>query len=164
MTTLIRRTGAIRTVAFGLLLAFVANMALAVQPDEVLDTPALEARARDISKGLRCLVCQNESIDDSNASLARDLRLLVRERLVEGDSNEEVVEFIVDRYGEFVLLKPTTGGWNWLLWAAGPILFVFALIVGGFYLRGRSRADAPTEAGLSETERARLRQILDEQG
>ena len=132
MTTLIRRTGAIRTVAFGLLLAFVANMALAVQPDEVLDNPALEARARDISKGLRCLVCQNESIDDSNASLARDLRLLVRERLVEGDSNEEVVEFIVDRYGEFVLLKPTTGGWNWLLWAAGPILFVFALIVGGF--------------------------------
>ena len=88
----------------------------------------------------------------------------MRERLVEGDSNEEVVEFIVDRYGEFVLLKPTTGGWNWLLWAAGPILFVFALIVGGFYLRGRSRADAPTEAGLSETERARLRQILDEQG
>lgn len=164
MTTLIRRTGAIRTVAFGLLLAFVANMALAVQPDEVLDNPALEARARDISKGLRCLVCQNESIDDSNASLARDLRLLVRERLVEGDSNDEVVEFIVDRYGEFVLLKPTTGGWNWLLWAAGPILFVFALIVGGFYLRGRSRAEPATETGLSETERARLRQILDDQG
>ncbi|MGR3378732.1 cytochrome c-type biogenesis protein [Salipiger abyssi] len=142
----------------------VANLAAAVQPDEMLDDPALEARAREISKGLRCLVCQNENIDDSNASLARDLRLLVRERLVEGDSNAEVVEYLVDRYGEFVLLKPTSGGWNWLLWAAGPILFVLALITAGFYLRGRATATPASEAGLSDEERARLRQILDEQG
>ncbi|WP_417741169.1 cytochrome c-type biogenesis protein CcmH [Salipiger sp.] len=145
-------------------LAFVliATLAQAVQPDEILDDPALEARAREISQGLRCLVCQNENIDDSNASLARDLRLLVRERLVEGDSNDEAVAYIVDRYGEYVLLKPTTGGWNWLLWAAGPLLFVFALLTGAFYIRGRSRAAAPGEAGLSDDEKARLEQILRE--
>ena len=147
-----------------LALAFVliATVGQAVQPDEILDDPALEARAREISQGLRCLVCQNENIDDSNASLARDLRLLVRERLLEGDSNEETVDYIVDRYGEYVLLKPTTGGWNWLLWAAGPLLFVFALLTGAVYIRGRSRAAAPSEAGLSEEEKARLERILRE--
>ena len=93
--------------AFFLALAVALSApALAVQPNEKLDDPALEERARDISKGLRCLVCQNESIDDSNADLARDLRLLVRERLVAGDTNEETVQYIVDRYGEFVLLEP----------------------------------------------------------
>ncbi|MBE9635809.1 cytochrome c-type biogenesis protein [Salipiger mangrovisoli] len=134
----------------------------AVQPDEMLADPALEARARDLSKHLRCLVCQNENIDDSNAALARDLRLLVRERLVAGDSDDEAVAYLVDRYGEFVLLQPTTRGWNWLLWAAGPILFVLALIVAAVYLRGRSRAEARTEAGLSPEEEARLKRILDE--
>ncbi|MFZ7089672.1 cytochrome c-type biogenesis protein [Primorskyibacter sp. 2E233] len=144
----------------GLVLALVGTIALAVQPDEMLDDPAQEARAREISAGLRCLVCQNESIDESNATLARDLRLLVRERIVAGDSNEEVVAFIVDRYGEFVLLKPTSGGWNWLLWASGPILFVFALIMAAFYLRRRASAPAPTEVGLSDDERKRLEEIL----
>ena len=89
-----------------MILCLVASPALAVQPDEILDDPALEERARDISAGLRCLVCRNESIDESNADLARDMRLLVRERLVAGDSDAEVVDFIVDRYGEYVLLKP----------------------------------------------------------
>ncbi|MGB0913666.1 MAG: cytochrome c-type biogenesis protein, partial [Phaeobacter italicus] len=89
--------------------------AYAVQPDEVLADPALEARARELSKDLRCLVCRNESIDESNADLARDLRLLVRERLVAGDSNEEAMDFIVDRYGEYVLLSPRATGANWLL-------------------------------------------------
>ncbi|MBY6005958.1 cytochrome c-type biogenesis protein CcmH [Salipiger bermudensis] len=147
---------------FVLTLGFVliASIAQAVQPDEILDDPALEARAREISQGLRCLVCQNENIDDSNASLARDLRLLVRERIMVGESNEEVVDYIVDRYGEFVLLKPTTGGWNWLLWAAGPLLFLFAMATGALYIRGRSRATASTEAGLSAEEKARLEQIL----
>ncbi len=131
----------------------------AVQPDEVLDDPALESRARDISAGLRCLVCQNESIDESNASLARDLRLLVRERLVVGDTNEEVVDFIVDRYGEFVLLKPTTGGWNWLLWATGPALFLIALGVGAGYLRRRS-PDNLADDRLNADEQKRLEELM----
>jgi cytochrome c-type biogenesis protein CcmH len=132
----------------------------AVQPDEVLDDPGLEERARDISEGLRCLVCQNESIDESNASLARDLRLLVRERLVEGDTDAQVVDYVVDRYGEFVLLRPTTGGWNWVLWASGPALFLIALLVGAGYIRSRARAPAPAETGLSDDERARLEELL----
>lgn len=149
-----------RPYVLGGVLAVVASVALAVQPDEVLDDPALEARARDISAGLRCLVCQNESIDESNASLAKDLRLLVRERLVAGDTDAEVVAFIVDRYGEFVLLKPTTGGWNWLLWASGPGLFVIALGMGVVYIRRRGQVPAGGEAGLSEDEQKRLAELL----
>ncbi|WP_026757815.1 cytochrome c-type biogenesis protein [Sediminimonas qiaohouensis] len=145
-----------------LALAMFAMPALAVQPDEILDDPKLEQRARDISEGLRCLVCRNENIDASNAELARDLRLLVRERLLEGDSNEEVVDFIVARYGEFVLLKPTMTGGNWLLWAAGPLMLLFALGAGAVYLRGRARAQEPAQQDLSEGEQARLREILDE--
>jgi cytochrome c-type biogenesis protein CcmH len=143
--------------------AFVLMMALpvaAVQPDEVLDDPALESRAREISTGLRCLVCQNESIDESHASLARDLRLLVRERLLAGDTDEQVVAFIVDRYGEFVLLKPTTGGWNWLLWATGPGLFILALGIGAVYLRRRSTEAGGPDADLSAGERKRLEELL----
>lgn len=150
----------IRCVAIVLLLW--ATTALAVQPDEVLDDPALEARARALSKDLRCLVCRNESIDESNADLARDLRLLVRERLVAGDSDDQVIDFVVDRYGEYVLLKPTTGGGNWLLWAAGPLMLVLAGGIGVVYLR--KRADAPRfqEAALNDEEQERLRRILDE--
>ncbi len=134
----------------------------AVQPDEVLEDPALEARARQISEGLRCLVCQNESIDESNASLARDLRLLVRERLVAGDTDEETVAYIVARYGEFVLLQPTTGGWNWLLWASGPGLFLIALLLGIFYVRSRARAAPVSEGTLSADEEKRLAEILED--
>ncbi|WP_245596950.1 cytochrome c-type biogenesis protein [Leisingera aquimarina] len=134
--------------------------ALAVEPDEVLADPALESRARELSKDLRCLVCRNESIDESNAELARDLRVLVRERLVAGDSDREAMDFIVDRYGEYVLLRPTTGGANWLLWAAGPLMLLAALVIAVFYVRGRARAPKAAEQGLSADERERLRKIL----
>lgn len=140
---------------------FAASPAWAVLPDEILDDPALEARAREISKGLRCLVCRNESIDESNADLARDLRLLVRERLVEGDSDEQTVAFIVERYGEYVLLRPTTSGMNWLLWASAPLMLLLAGGVAFSYLRGRSRPGQQL-AGLSDAEQARLREILDD--
>lgn len=134
----------------------------AVQPDEILDDPLLEERAREISKDLRCLVCRNESIDDSNAQLAKDLRVLVRERLTEGDSNDEVVDFVVDRYGEYVLLRPRTSGTNMVLYGAGPAMLLIALIVGIGYTRRRSVARTPTERKLSEEEEARLQEILKE--
>lgn len=134
----------------------------AVQPDEVLDDPVLEQRARDLSQELRCLVCRNESIDESNADLARDLRILLRERLVAGDSDEAAIAFIVDRYGEYVLLRPTTGGANWILWAAGPLMLLLAGGVGIGYLRGRAAAPQTQEAALSDAEQERLRRILEE--
>ena len=143
------------------ILLLISAPAWAVQPDEVLDDPALEARAREISKDLRCLVCRNENIDDSNAGLARDLRLLVRERLTAGDSDAEVVAYVVDRYGEYVLLSPKASGSNLLLYAAGPLALVIALGFGAAYLRRRRRAEAPVET-LSEAERARLREILED--
>ncbi len=137
-----------------------ATPVFAVQPDEVLPDPVMEERARDISAGLRCLVCRNESIDESHAELARDLRLLVRERLVAGDSNDQVVDFIVDRYGEYVLLRPTLTGSNVVLWLAPFAL----LLVGGalslVYVRRRSVASAPTETALNDAEQARLKEIV----
>ncbi len=142
----------------GLLVALWAGMAGAVQPDEILDDPVLEQRARDLSKGLRCLVCRNESIDESNADLARDLRLLVRERLVAGDSDAEAIAFITERYGEYVLLKPTATGSNLALWIAGPVMLVVALGTALAYQRRRSRKPAPD--ALSAKERARLDEIL----
>jgi len=145
-----------------LLLCLLAGPLWAVQPDEILDDPALEARAREISEGLRCLVCRNESIDESNAELARDLRLLVRERLVAGDSNEEVVDYIVDRYGEYVLLKPQTGGANLILWLAGPAMLILGGIVGVLFIRRRATAKPRAEASLTEEEQARLREIVGE--
>lgn len=143
-----------------LILMLLATPLVAVQPDEILDDPVLEERARELSKGLRCLVCRNESIDESDASLARDLRLLVRERLVSGDTDEEAVDFIVARYGEFVLLNPTVTGANWLLWGAGPLMLLLAGGGGFIYLRGRSRATPVTETPLSDAEQARLDDIL----
>ncbi|MBK0328185.1 cytochrome c-type biogenesis protein CcmH [Rhodobacteraceae bacterium F11138] len=149
---------AITWVAIGLM----PSPALAVQPDEVLKDPALEMRARELSKELRCLVCRNESIDESNADLARDLRILLRERLVAGDSDKEAIAFIVDRYGEYVLLRPTVNGSNWLLWAAGPLMLILAGGVGYRYLRGRARTPKPDEDALNAVEQERLRQILEE--
>ncbi|MBB3712564.1 cytochrome c-type biogenesis protein CcmH [Limimaricola variabilis] len=141
-----------------LILALIAAPAFAVEPDEVLDDPALEARARDISAGLRCPVCRNESIDESNAGVSRDLRLYVRERLLAGDSDTEVVRAVVDRYGEYVLLKPDTSGANLILWLAAPALLVLA---GGVaFISIRRRASGP-EDRLSEEEEARLRDLLD---
>ena len=133
----------------------------AVEPDEILSDPALEARARVISKEVRCLVCQNESIDDSNADLARDLRLLVRERLLAGDTDAEVLDYLVQRYGEFVLLKPQFSVANGLLWAAGPVAFLGGLGLVVVYLRRRrpegvAAHDRPLDAG----ERQRLDDLL----
>ncbi|MBR9649983.1 cytochrome c-type biogenesis protein [Thalassovita aquimarina] len=145
-----------------LALILVAAPVWAVQPDEILDDPELEARARVISKDLRCLVCRNENIDDSNAELARDLRLLVRERLVAGDSDEEAVAYIVDRYGEYVLLNPTARGANWVLWAAGPIMLIAGLGLGLVYLRRRQATPERKIEALSDEEKARLAEIMDD--
>ena len=133
--------------------------ALAVEPDEILADRGLEARARHISEGLRCLVCQNQSIDDSNAPLARDLRLLVRERLKKGDSDAQVMQFIEDRYGEFVLLRPPFNARTLLLWLA-PLLVLLGgitIAVRTFARRPLSTAGAPA---LTATEEERLRVLL----
>lgn len=137
-----------------LALAFaVAGPSLAVGPDEILADPVMEQRARDISAELRCLVCQNQSIDDSDAELARDLRVLVRERLVAGDSNDEVRQYLVDRYGEFVLLNPRLSAQTILLWAAAPALLIVGL--GGLWWVGRR--GVPHEVnGLTSDEQSAL--------
>jgi len=141
-----------------LLLAWMAP-AWAVQPDEILADPALEARARAISAELRCLVCQNQSIDDSDAELARDLRLLVRERLRAGDSDEAVVDYVVARYGEFVLLNPRWNARNILLWVTPVILLLGGGAAIVLTLRGRRPAAMPP---LTAEERARLHAMLDD--
>jgi cytochrome c-type biogenesis protein CcmH len=130
--------------------------ALAVQPDEILADPALEARARAISLGLRCVVCRNESIDESNAEIARDMRLVVRERLVAGDSDAQVIDFMVARFGEFVLLEPRRDGINVILWVSGPVLLLLGLGLAGLVYRRRP----PTEAPLTPEEEARLKELL----
>lgn len=150
-----RRTGLILT----LLLALSAP-AFAVQPDEVLDDPALEARARQISQKLRCPICQGENIDESNAAISRDLRLYVRERLVAGDSDAEVIDNVADRFGEFVLFEPRASGGNLLLWLAGPAMALVALLVAWGFLRGRARAQPAPMPGLSQEEKSRLDEIM----
>ena len=130
------------------------------QPDEILADPVLEARARAISRDLRCVVCRNESIDDSNAPLARDMRLMVRERLVDGDSDAEVMDFIVARYGEFVLLRPQMQGANLILWIAAPVMFLLALGTALIYLRRREGASEPAVQKLTPEEEARLKDLL----
>jgi len=143
-------------------ISFLAALpAYAVQPDEVLPDPALEARARAISEGLRCLVCQNQSIDDSDAPLAKDLRLLVRERLKAGDSDQEIADFIVARYGEFVLLRPRLSPHTLLLWFATPAVFATALLLIWLAYR-RRKAAAQGLAPLSANEERRLKRLLDE--
>ena len=136
------------------------GIAAALEPGEALDDPALEARARAISQELRCLVCQNESIDDSAAPLARDLRRIVRERLLAGDTDAEVLDYIVARYGEYVLLRPRVKFGTWLLWFGPPA----AVLIGGIaimvYVRRRSAG--PQETALSEDEERRLREIVND--
>ncbi|MCF2903781.1 cytochrome c-type biogenesis protein CcmH [Octadecabacter sp. CECT 8868] len=139
-------------------LCLLAAPLAAVQPDEVLDDPALETRARDLSAGLRCPVCRNESIDESNAGISRDLRLLLRERLVAGDTDQQAIEFLVDRYGDYILLKPTTDGANILLWLAAPIMLLLAGGVAVGSVRARTKAAAPEE--LTDDEQERLNEIL----
>jgi cytochrome c-type biogenesis protein CcmH len=134
-----------------------AGPALAVQPDEVLPDPALEHRAREISAGLRCLVCQNQSIDDSDAPLAKDLRLIVRDRLKAGDSNQAVEDYVVRRYGEFVLLRPVFALHTLLLWAT-PLLVV---VLGGLGIWRLARRKAPPpERGLSTAEEAEVAALV----
>jgi cytochrome c-type biogenesis protein CcmH len=149
----------------GALLALLINLATlpvrAVEPDEVLQDQALEARARDISEGLRCLVCQNQSIDDSEAPLAKDLRLLVRERLTAGDTDQEIEDFVVARYGEFVLLKPRFEPHTLLLWFATPAVFLAALLIVVLAYRRRSTVASPS-AALSEAEERKLKSLLDD--
>lgn len=154
------RLAALRALMVAALLA-VAGAALAVQPDEVLDDPALEARARAISAELRCMVCQNQSIDDSDASLARDLRVLVRERLKAGDTDEEVLAYVVARYGEFVLLKPRFSLRNALLWGTPAVLLVIGGIVLVVSIRRRER---PATKALSAEEKDALAKVLDGEG
>ncbi|CAM3003884.1 cytochrome c-type biogenesis protein CcmH [Paracoccus aminovorans] len=137
----------------------IALPALAVQPDEVLSDPALEARAREISKVLRCPVCQGETIDESNAPISRDLRLYLRERLVAGDSDAQAVQAVTDRFGEYVLFQPPARGANWLLYLAGPVMALLALALGWRFVRSRRPAEERAET-LSEAEKARLDQIM----
>jgi cytochrome c-type biogenesis protein CcmH len=141
-----------------------AQVALAVQPDEILPDPALEARARVLSKELRCMVCQNQSIDDSDAPLARDLRLLVRERLKGGESDQQVLDFLVARYGNFVLLKPPFNWHTALLWVGPPTALVGGALVLLLFARRRNRRSsdaAKAEGGsLSVAEEARLARLI----
>jgi cytochrome c-type biogenesis protein CcmH len=138
--------------------------AFAVQPDEVLSDPALETRARALSKELRCMVCQNQSIDDSAAPLARDLRVLVRERLTGGDSDQQVLDFLVARYGEFVLLKPRLAWHNALLWFGPPALLIGGAVVLLVSARRRKRAGTvpagPEAQALTAAEEARLAALM----
>ncbi|MEJ6401700.1 cytochrome c-type biogenesis protein [Yoonia sp. 2307UL14-13] len=139
-----------------LIVVLLATPVWAVEPGEMLDDPVLEDRARALSQGLRCPVCRNESIDESNATLAKELRIVLRERLVAGDSDREALDYMVARYGEFVLLQPDTRGANLILWLAAPALLIVALGVGWTTIR-RKRATPET---LTEAEQAELDKIM----
>jgi cytochrome c-type biogenesis protein CcmH len=146
-----------------LLAAFAAPAAYAVQPDEIMTDPAKETRARELSRELRCMVCQNQSIDDSDAPLARDLRLLVRERIAGGDSDSQVIDFLVARYGEFVLLKPRLSPHTLLLWLLPPLALAGGGLALWFYSRRRANAGSaadPSLLHLTEEEEARLQRLL----
>ena len=141
--------------------AVASGSALAVQPEEMLKDPKLEARARELSRELRCMVCQNQSIDESEAPLARDLRLLVRERLTKGDTDPQVLDFLVARYGEFVLLKPPLEGRTIILWVLPPVALL-AGAIGLFFAVRRRRTGQLEPAALSTEERRRLSTLVDE--
>ncbi|WP_187429914.1 Cytochrome c-type biogenesis protein CcmH [Roseobacter fucihabitans] len=145
-----------------LVLLLLASPLWAMDPSEMLQDPALEARARVIDHELRCVVCQSESVASSNANWAEDARRTVRELLDGGASDDDVMDFFVARYGEFVLMSPRVSGSNWLLWAAGPLMLLTGLGLGIGYIRGRSKLTSPQEAVLSEAEAARLREIMKE--
>jgi cytochrome c-type biogenesis protein CcmH len=150
-----------RLAAIALLLAAITSgSSLAVQPDEMLKDPNLETRARELSRELRCMVCQNQSIDDSDAPLARDLRLLVRERLTKGDTDQQVLDFLVARYGEFVLLKPPLEGRTIILWTLPP-LALLAGAIGLFFAGRRRRLGQLEPVRLSNEEQRRLSTLVD---
>ena len=149
----------------GLVLCLAAVSAGAVNPDEMLDDPALEARAREISKGLRCLVCQNQSIDDSDANLARDLRVLVRERLVAGDSDGQVIDYVVSRYGDFVLMRPPFKATTYALWLGPAVIGGLGILAVMAFYRRRTAAGARQRTApppLTEDEKRRLKTLLDD--
>ena len=123
----------------------------------------MEELARDISRDLRCLVCQNESIDESSATLAKDLRILVRERLVAGDNKDAVLKFIVDRYGEFVLLNPSSKGSNLILWLSGPLMLLIALIISFSFIKANQNSKRNNIIGLSDQEKRELEKIVSEE-
>ena len=151
--------------ALMLLIALLAPTRLwAVEPDEMLSDPALEARARALSKDLRCMVCQNQSIDDSDAPLAHDLRVLVRERLKAGDSDTQVLDFLVARYGEFVLLKPPLSWHTAALWGLPPALLILGIGMIVVVLRRRRAAPLPETANLTAAEEARLANLMRGEG
>jgi len=152
------------TLAFlALTLALPVMSVQAVEPDEILKDPVLESRARAISLELRCLVCQNQSIDDSNAPLAKDLRVLVRDRLTSGETDEEVIDFIVARYGEFVLLRPRFAPHTLLLWIAPPLLFLIGIfVIFRSYKRRSEEARSRTSKGLTAKEKSELKKLLKE--
>jgi len=154
-------TGMMGRLLLVILLALSPVAVLAVQPDEVLSDPQLESRARELSKELRCPVCQGETIDESNAAISRDLRLYVRERLVAGDSDAEVLDAVTDRFGEFVLFSPRATGGNLILYLAGPVMALLALLIGWRFLASRRLPERPeVKPELSEDEQARLDEIL----
>lgn len=140
--------------------SMLSGAALAVDGDEMFADPAREARARDVGRQLRCLVCQNQSIFDSNSGLAKDLRVLVRTRMNEGDSDTEILSYIADRYGDYVLLQPRFSARNAVLWAAPVLALLFGLAIMALYLK--SRRPARTEIPLSEDEREAARKLLQE--
>ena len=153
-----------RAVVLAVLMSALSAPAAAVEPDEILPDPGLEDRARAISKQLRCLVCQNQSIDDSDAPLARDLRIIVRERLTAGASDDEVVRFVAERYGDYVLLSPPFKATTYALWLGPAAIFLIGAAAAAVFLR-RRRAAIPEEAApLSERDRARLDRLLDRDG
>ena len=152
-----------KTFLFFIFLSCFPLMSFGVEPSEVLDDPILEERARDISKDLRCLVCQNESIDDSEAILAKDLRVLVRERLLAGDSNDQVLQFIVDRYGEFALLRPKSNGSNLILWFSGPVMFLIALIISFLFIKSNINSNRASFKSLTNDEKSELNKIVNEE-
>lgn len=143
-----------------LALSLFAGNAYAVMPDEVLADPALEARARNLSQDLRCLVCQNQSIDDSAAPLAKDLRVIVRERLTQGDTDEQVIEYLVARYGNYVLLKPPFQRDTLLLWIGPAVFLLIAAGVSLLYFRARRQSEDETVAPLTEDERQQLDDLV----
>ena len=144
-----------------LILSVLVVPAVAVEPDEMLKDPALEARARALSKNLRCLVCQNENIDDSNAGLAKDLRIKLRERLLAGDTDDQAVSYLVDRFGEFVLLKPRFAAHTLVLWL-GPFVMLAIGIFSLWRIQSKRRSVSVAEKELSLDERNRLKELLDD--
>jgi cytochrome c-type biogenesis protein CcmH len=154
----------VRRLAFGLLLVCLSALAqpaaAATNPDEILSDPVLEQRARELSKQLRCLVCQNQSIDDSDADLARDLRRVVREQLVAGRTDPEIIDYLTARYGDFVLLRPPVRPATWGLWFGPAVVLAVAAGGAGVYLVRRRRTQSVPAAPLTAPERARLDALL----